>query len=283
MQSTTRPRTIRCLGFYARYRQARNEYLDDLHCLLEECGSISEGCRKVRVVLLRVGIDTGSGGIHSPLYQDGSFEYIPIPDGRGLDKRTYGNTAGKHGKTLGEYFPTSRQIAMATHPIHFDPEFSTYTYGDPTIPKRSLRYLGRGDILVFYAGLEGWDFASPPALYLIGYFEVAKAGIAAELNQTEVRMKFAENFHVRHESIYILQKSRLVLVKGGPGSRMFSKAARISSVGYDVAGREIKVLSPEMRELFGDFGGRVSIQRSPPRWVHDAYVERAANFVRSLE
>ena len=35
----------------------------------------------MQVVLLRVGIDTGSGGIHGPLFADGSFEYIPIPDG----------------------------------------------------------------------------------------------------------------------------------------------------------------------------------------------------------
>ena len=42
----------------------------------------------MQVVLLRVGIDTGSGGILGPLFSDGSFEYIPIPDcfaGRGVD------------------------------------------------------------------------------------------------------------------------------------------------------------------------------------------------------
>ena len=52
----------------------------------------------MQVVLLRVGIDTGSGGIHGPLFSDGSFEYIPIPDsfrGKGVDKRTYGNTRGR--------------------------------------------------------------------------------------------------------------------------------------------------------------------------------------------
>ena len=42
----------------------------------------------MQVVLLRVGIDTGSGGILGPLFSDGLFEYIPIPDSKGLDKRT---------------------------------------------------------------------------------------------------------------------------------------------------------------------------------------------------
>ena len=34
----------------------------------------------MQVILLRVGIDTGSGGIHGPLFKDGTFEYIPIQD-----------------------------------------------------------------------------------------------------------------------------------------------------------------------------------------------------------
>ena len=51
----------------------------------------------MQVVLLRVGIDTGSGSALGPLFKDGSFEYVPIPDrfnGCGVDERTYGNTPG---------------------------------------------------------------------------------------------------------------------------------------------------------------------------------------------
>ena len=48
--------------------------------------------------------------------------------------------------------------------IHNDPEFETFTDGDPTVPKRGLRNLAKGDLLVFYAGLEGWDFHCDPAL-----------------------------------------------------------------------------------------------------------------------
>jgi hypothetical protein len=62
----------------------------------------------MQVVLLRVGIDTGSGGIHGQLFCDRSFEYIPIPDcfGRkGVDKRTYGNTRGTAWRMLADYFP----------------------------------------------------------------------------------------------------------------------------------------------------------------------------------
>jgi hypothetical protein len=136
---------------------------------------------------------------------------------------------------------------------------------------------------VFYSGLEGWDFSSSPALYLIGYFEVATSGLASEFTNDYVRKHFAENFHVRHEAVYQRQRDRLILVKGRPGSRLFERAVRISSTGKDVKGRELKVLSREMQAIFGDFSGRISIQRSPPRWIDHQYVRKSAAYVRSLD
>jgi hypothetical protein len=133
----------------------------------------------MKVALLRIGIDTGSGGIHGPLFQDGSFDYIPIPDGFGgvgVDQRTYGNTISQKRRKLVDYFPASRRLEMANRAIHFDPEFATFTYGDPTPPKAGLRRLENGDMLIFYCGLKGWDFDSEPALYLMGYFEVLVVG-----------------------------------------------------------------------------------------------------------
>jgi len=38
-----------------------------------------------------------------------------------------------------------------------------------------------------------------------------------------------------------------------------------------------------MQKVFGDFGGHVSIQRSPPRWVEPRFVEKAVEFVTGLE
>lgn len=55
----------------------------------------------------------------------------------------------------------------------------------------------------------------------------------------------------------------LVLVKGGPGSRLFRKSHRISVEGKDRAGKPLNVLSPAMQKVFGDFGGHVSIQNTP--------------------
>ncbi len=236
----------------------------------------------MKVALLRVGIDTGSGGIHGPLFQDGSFEYIPIPDGFLKDERTYSNTLGKHGKNLISYFPESRIEKMADQSIHFDPEFSTFTYGDPTPPKAGLRNLQPGDLLVFYCGLCGWDCQIQPALFLIGYFEILTAGLAKDFSSTDLHSLFRQNFHVRHKEIFEKQKDKLVLVKGSPQSRLFDKAVCISSVGYDRSGRPLKVLSPEMQMIFGSFNGKISFQRSPTRWVDPLFVTKAADYVRSL-
>jgi hypothetical protein len=93
-------------------------------------------------------------------------------------------------------------------------------------------------------------------LYLIGYFEVAFAGIGRDLTEDQIR-DCSNNFHVRHESVFLEQRDRLVLVKGGPGSRLLMKAVKICVMGQDRAGKPLKILSPEMQQIFGTFGGKI--------------------------
>lgn len=240
----------------------------------------------MKIAMLRVGIDSGSGGIQGPLFRDGSFEFIPIPDmfqKLGVDERTYGNTTGLKNRKLIEYFPEGRRTAMANQPIHFDPEFASFTYGDPTPPKAGLRHLEKGDMLIFYCGLEGWDHKSEPALYLIGYFEVLAAGRPNTFGDELTRVLFAKNFHVRHQQVFARQKDELVLVKGSERSRLLKRAVRISVMGRNREGQPLKILSPEMQRIFGAFDGKLSFQRCPTRWVHSDHVESAAKFMRSLK
>lgn len=242
-----------------------------------------------QVVLLRVGIDSGCGGIQGPLFNDGTFEFVCIPDNKRVSIHTYGNIAGRDGRLHAEYFAKSQRSVIAKQTVHVDPEWETFTYGDPTPPKKSLRRLNPGDLLVFYCGLQkwdadgGWDQNHRPALYLAGYFEVALAGMATEFDPKVLRTEFGKNFHVRYPSVFKQQKDDLVLVKGGPGSKLYQRAHQISSDEKDRAGKPLKVLSPAMRKVFGDFGGHVSIQRSPPRWVEPRFVEKAVRFARGLE
>ena len=242
-----------------------------------------------QVVLLRVGIDSGCGGMQGPIFKDGTFDFVCIPDNKRVSAHTYGNLCGKNGKRLVDYFPESRQKQMAGQHVHVDPEFETFTYGDPTTPKRSLRRLKPGDLLVFYCGLQGWDEIAGwncedrPALYLAGFFEVALAGMASDFDKKVLKSEFGRNFHVRYPTVFEQQKEDLVLVKGGGGSRLFKKAHQISVEGRDRAGTPLKVLSPKMQQVFGDFGGHVSIQRSPPRWVDPSFVDKAIGYLKDLE
>ena len=109
------------------------------------------------------------------------------------------------------------------------PEFETFTYGDPTRPKAKLRQLSEGSLLVFYAGLKGWNLDCPPSLHIIGCFEVARAGFATSFTRPELTRMFKNNFHVMHRGVFEDQKDRLVLVKGNTNSRLLKKAVKIST------------------------------------------------------
>jgi len=84
--------------------------------------------------------------------------------------------------------------------VHFDPEFETFTYGDPTTLKQGLRNLKLGDLLVFYAGLRGWGNCRTDAgLYIIGYFVVELAGKYNDLKRSDMLKPFEKNWHTLNE------------------------------------------------------------------------------------
>lgn len=251
----------------------------------------------MKVILLRVGIDTGSGGIAGPIFGNCSFDFVPIDADRPhARQRTYENQSGRHKRRLIEYFPDRLKAKMRARPVHDDPEFNSCTYGDPTRPKQGLRDLQRGDLLVFYAGLCSWpdECVSPTALYIVGYFEVLHAGLYPDLvdqhSRKWVESTFAGNWHIIHGDVKGKKyergrKSELVLVKGGPGSRLLQKAKRLSALKkkLDRGGHRVFVLDPELERYFGRFTKLNAIQRSIPRRVKPEFVQHAARFVRSLK
>jgi len=250
----------------------------------------------MKIAIVRVGVDagSGSGGIQGPLFRDGTFEFIPIPENPDADvipKYTYGNLMGRHGKPLVQYFPHRRQVKMTECGVHCDPDWKSLTYGDWTGgPKSGLKDLEKGDILIFSCGLQGWDFRSRPGIYLAGYSRVQVAGKLSDLSQQftqrELRKLFGQNAHVRGLPLgRLINKwgDQLILVKGSHQSRLLKKAVLLSMTIEDSIGRPLKVLSPKMKRIFGDFGGKVSIQRSPTRWVNESCVRKVADFLSTLE
>ena len=232
----------------------------------------------MKALLLRVGIDKGSGGTYGPIFDDGSFEFVPIPETyRSCTAATYGERLGRKGKLLSTYVPP----VLRHVPMHDDPEFETCTYGDPSVKRRYLLELCEGDLLVFYAGLKPFNHDNaeyPEALYLVGYFtidQVIDFNWLSASERAEYRQRYPSNAHVKRGYAF----ENLVIVVGGKNSRLLNHARLISQKKPDKSARPTFALSSEMEELLGISG---FIQRSiPPRFV--THEHNVAQLVQLLD
>jgi hypothetical protein len=219
-----------------------------------------------RVLLLRVGIDSGCGGTLGPIFPDGTFEYVPIPEtSEYVSPRSvyFCDLPARHGGTLAQYVPRRYREAAA----HYDPEFDTFTYGDPGRNKRAqLLRLDDGDLLVFYAGLRPAGLAAG-RLYIIGYFTVASVESINPENlwpPTDVPHLLG-NAHLRRNR----PDPGLVIVCGWPQtSRLLGRAIAVSD--------ETQRATPEAEKRMGIHG---SLQRAIGRWVPSEHIADAAEWI----
>lgn len=216
-----------------------------------------------KILFLRVGIDRGCGGTLSPRFPDGTFEFVPIPEssdiipGRGV---TYSDLRGRHGGTLDIYSGSSGLT-------HYDPEFESFTYGEPNEPKRSqLLRLASGDYLVFYAGFQGKDVAKGTC-FIIGYFCVNAVHRVPE-NESWPPSSLARlhnNAHFRRKN----PESTLVVVEGDRArSRLFEKGIQLSD--------EQQFVLPNVEGIIG-FSG--SVKRAIGRWVPESHENLAIEWL----
>lgn len=109
--------------------------------------------------LLHIAVDTTNLGVVGPVFPEGTFEYIPIDNSYGVETRTYKNFTArntKYGTTLSDFIPSR----VANRPVHFDPDFDNYTYGQPVdyYPRsRVLEKLEEGDVIFFVSSLAPYD------------------------------------------------------------------------------------------------------------------------------
>ena len=151
-------------------------------------------------LLMHVGADNsnmGTVGISNPMFEDDSFEFIPIIEGcdgtsksgcTTMETRTYFTIPtrnSKFGKRLSDFVPSDVKDKV----VHYDPDFDNFTYSDPLdeIRGRMLSKLNRGDYLFFVSSLapfnanaylggnrkliKSWQ-KGKMAKYLVGYFEI---------------------------------------------------------------------------------------------------------------
>lgn len=219
---------------------------------------------ETQILFLRVGIDRGCGGRLSPIEADRSFEYVPIPEGAPVHNALrYGDIPSRRGSTLA-------QVIGLDAPAHYDPEFVTYSYGEPSHPKRSqLLTLNRGDYLVFYAGFQG-DGITTGTCCVIGYFVVhAIHAMSPELPWPPAISSHLNNAHFRR----VQREDKLVVVEGNKeSSKLLERAIPISD--------GIQQIVPSVADTVG-FSG--SVKRAIGRWVPATHVGATISWIHAME
>jgi len=228
------------------------------------------------VVLIGVGADQSNSSPYPQVYDDGSFECVPIPEAyASSENNTFGTISRKPKEghlqqesgsedtladVLDEIQPREDEgdiiegADLQSHPIHWDPNFSEFTYGEvKTANKNQIKRLDpeQDDVLAFYTGLTE-PASETPHRYIIGYFTVNEITdfqslfgedpptddddrvVVSELvsdTREVVKSKLnrhSKNAHVKryHESDTIHR--RLLIVDGDPPGQLPDKAFRIS-------------------------------------------------------
>lgn len=185
----------------------------------------------MKAVAVNVGANTSLPGFRGPIHPDGSFVYVPIPEREPADAPTYADL------DLSIDLPAD----IRDRPVHHDPQFrgycgaAEYTYGDDYgVKARPLSDLRAGDYAFFYATLtttgEGHpEWVAPEwGAYLVGHFRLGMDAVTGEAYadlSPDVRVRFAENAHVRRESF-----DARVLLWGDPEeSALYDRAVPLSA------------------------------------------------------
>lgn len=193
------------------------------------------------IVLSGVAADTTNASPTPHLYDDGGFDYIPIPEtarDATIETRTYADVPTRDG-TAADYLDTIypgggdeavEGEALADFPVHHDPNFEALTYGErrPAYVER-LKRLDEGDAIVFYTGLIDGS-SDAPHRYAIGYFVVEDGVYFESLDDEEARERIREhpeNAHTKRFEATGSVDDNLVIVEGSKGG-LFDEAFRIS-------------------------------------------------------
>lgn len=113
----------------------------------------------VKGILTHVAVDTGIPGVVGPIFPDNSFEFIPLNNRYGFEAKTYQDVEArnkKYGKKLSNFLPPD----ISKLPVHFDPDFQNFTYGQhggEYSKVIALEKLKKGDYLFFLASLAPFN------------------------------------------------------------------------------------------------------------------------------
>ena len=203
-----------------------------------------------RAYAINVGANTNEPGFRGPVYGDGRFVYLPIPETEATAESV--PTYGDLDRELEYDIPES----VHDRPVHLDPSFAGYpfcerdTYGDEHGVKAGrLSTLSAGDYCFFYATLttaaeEPAEWIAPEwGAYLIGHLRLAADAVTDYAAAPSwLREHLAANAHRKRAD-----PDAEVLLAGDPeASALYDRAIPLSSAaaGAD-ANRLVTALSSD--------------------------------------
>jgi len=205
-----------------------------------------------RAVAINVGANTNAPGVRGPIYPDGSFEFVPIPESEPTRESASVPTYADLN------LDTDLPEAALDEPVHLDPEFAeypeceAYTYGDPHgVKARPLLELAAGDYVLFYATLTtrgdpDREWIAPEwGAYLVGQFRLARDPVSGEAYAdlpADERADFASNAHCKRAEF----DAAVLLLGEASASGLYETAVPLSSPRAGVeANRVVTELSSD--------------------------------------
>ncbi|WP_254863666.1 hypothetical protein [Halovivax gelatinilyticus] len=196
------------------------------------------------VVCCGIGADTTNLGALGPLYDDGTFAYVPIPEKteRTSERETLGSWSLPDGRSAADLATRIRPRPVAdpefvvtgetleTWPLHHDPNFRSLTYGEHRTSGYATRLgaLEPGDVVGFYAGLRrpGGERAHR---YLIGYMTVETVDVvtpdADPVECARILDRHPDNAHTKRarEGRLYRDEKAVVLIDGREPGGLFCR------------------------------------------------------------
>ncbi len=190
-----------------------------------------ESATRVKGCIVNVGVNASHGSIRSPLFPNGRFILLPIPERKGFENcpeiLTYSDILKDTGSLRKRILP-SRHFNTK---VHNDPEFETYTYGDypGSVPKASkLKRLGTGDYIFFLSRLVEFDGEAygTAGFYIVGYLRIERIfrDIARKPSQ-QILSSISGNAHVKRGLCCEQYFDRFWVFKGDKGESSVAETA----------------------------------------------------------
>ena len=188
-------------------------------------------------------VNVGTNASHSfcsPIFEDGTFEFIPIPEDRQIEAAhgvKYRDLRSFYRPTedLSKYIP-DRFLDITTHN---DPEFDSLTYGDNcdvNARAQALKSVKRGDFLLFLARLQKYKKDALEAIptkefgfYFVGFLHVDSVYGSVINPLSELQMEAINlNAHVRRAMTDDSLWDSFWVFCGSSWSRRFEKAVPVT-------------------------------------------------------